>query len=104
VDATAQEMTMPRETPAPLTTPDDDGDLLDLEAREELAADEVPEVDTASSEDELGLELEAHASEDIVGDVDGDDYRAGTLDPEGTDRGPRGELNGDRLSGDDARR
>jgi hypothetical protein len=31
--------------------------------------------------------------------VDGDDYRAGTLDPEGSDRGPWRELSGDRLDG-----
>ena len=79
-------------------TPDDrERDLQDLEVRETLEADAVPEVDTSSDEDALGRELEAHASEDIVGDVDGDDYRAGTLDPEGSDRGPYRELTGDRL-------
>ena len=79
----------------------EDEELQDLEARETLAADEVPEVDAAADDDEIALTLEAHATEEIVGDVDGDDYRAGTLDPEGTDRGPRGalvsETLGDRL-------
>jgi hypothetical protein len=68
-----------------------------LEARETLAADEVPEVEFAVEEDELEANLEAHATEEIVGDVDGDDYRAGTLDPEGSDRGPWNELSGERL-------
>jgi hypothetical protein len=76
---------------------DMDKDLQDIEARETLAADEVPEVDAASDDADLELSLEAHATEDIVGDVDGDDYRAGTLDPEGSDRGPRGALIGERL-------
>ena len=76
---------------------DTDSELQELEARETLAADEVPEVDTADGDDDLDLALEAHASEDIVGDVDGDDYRAGTLDPEGSDRGPRGDLSHERL-------
>jgi len=74
---------------------DEDEELADLEAREELAADEVPEVD-ASDDEELDRVIEAHAAEDIVGDVDGDDYRAGTIDPEGSDRGPRGTLGLDR--------
>jgi len=80
-------------------------DLLDLEARETLAADEVPEVevDTASDDADLEITLEAHAAEDIVGDVDGDDYRAGTLDPEGNDRGPRGDLTADKLDGGSTR-
>jgi hypothetical protein len=69
-----------------------DQDTVDLEAREDLAADEVPEVDAASDDLAHERELEAHATEDIVGDTDGDDYRAGTLDPEGSDRGPRSEL------------
>jgi len=76
---------------------DDEDDLQDLEARETLAADEVPEVDAAADDEDLELTLEAHATEDIVGDVDGDDYRAGTLDPEGSDRGPRGDLVSERL-------
>ncbi len=76
---------------------DDDEELQDLEARETLAADEVPEVDAAADDDDLELVIEAHATEDIVGDVDGDDYRAGTLDPEGSDRGPRGALVSERL-------
>ena len=74
---------------------DEDKELADLEAREELAADEVPEVE-ASEDEDLERVLEAHAAEDIVGDVDGDDYRAGTIDPEGSDRGPRGALWKDR--------
>ena len=57
----------------------------------------MPEVDTATDDEDLDLALEAHATEDIVGDVDGDDYRAGTLDPEGSDRGPRGELGPDAI-------
>lgn len=68
-----------------------------LEARETLAADEVPEVELVLEEDELEANLEAHATEEIVGDVDGDDYRAGTLDPEGSDRGPWNELSGERM-------
>jgi len=76
---------------------DEEDDLQDLEARETLAADEVPEVDAASDDEDLELALEAHATEDIVGDVDGDDYRAGPLDPEGSDRGPRGSLGSDRF-------
>ena len=52
---------------------DTDSELQELEARETLAADEVPEVvqPTATT---TWIALEAHASEDIVGDVDGDDY------------------------------
>lgn len=76
---------------------DDDEELQDLEARETLAADEVPEVDASADDEDVELSLEAHAGEDIVGDVDGDDYRAGTLDPEGSDRGPRGALGFDRI-------
>lgn len=83
--------------PRPEDDADTDADLQDIEARETLAADEVPEVDAASGDDDLELALEAHATEDIVGDVDGDDYRAGTLDPEGSDRGPRGALSPERL-------
>jgi hypothetical protein len=78
---------------------DEEEELQDLEARETLAADEVPEVDAAADDEDLELALEAHATEDIVGDVDGDDYRAGTLDPEGTDRGPRGALGSERFDG-----
>ncbi len=70
---------------------DDNDDLQDLEARETLAADELPEVDSDDDGD-VAKALEAHATEEIVGDVDGDDYRAGTLDPEGSDRGGRGDL------------
>jgi hypothetical protein len=70
---------------------DEASELQDLEARETLAADDVPELDTADERD-IDVALEAHATEEIVGDVDGDDYRAGTLDPEGSDRGRRGEL------------
>ncbi|MET0292526.1 MAG: hypothetical protein ABW136_09200 [Steroidobacteraceae bacterium] len=76
----------------------------DLEARENLAADALPELDAASDDEELELALESHATEEIVGDSDGDDYRAGTLDPEGSDRGPWQELTGDHLDGDSARR
>lgn len=91
---------MPRETVS-----DQDGDDgLDLDARETLEADDVPELDAASDDDEMDRALESHASEDIVGDSDGDDYRAGTLDPEGSDRGPPGELSGDLLDGAGARR
>lgn len=71
-----------------------------LEARETLAADEVPEVELSLDDDELEANLEAHATEDIVGDVDGDDYRAGTLDPEGSDRGPWKELSGELMDRD----
>jgi hypothetical protein len=74
-----------------------DGDTVDLEAREDLASEDVPEVDAASEDLALERDVEAHATEDIVGDTDGDDYRAGTLDPEGSDRGPWRELGGDRL-------
>jgi hypothetical protein len=74
-----------------MARPDDNDDLQDLEARETLAAEDVAEVET-DEDDDLARSLEAHASEDIVGDVDGDDYRAGTLDPEGSDRGQRGAL------------
>jgi hypothetical protein len=77
---------------------DTSDDLQELEARETLAADDLPEVDAAADDDDLELSLEAHATEDIVGDVDGDDYRAGTLDPEGSDRGPRGALSHERLN------
>ena len=83
---------------------DEDSDLLDVEARETLAADDVAEVDVASEDEELELTIEAHASEDIVSDVDGDDYRAGTLDPEGSDRGPYRELTDENLNGGPARR
>lgn len=86
-------MARQKQTPAE----DRERELRDVEVRETLEADAVPEVDTASDEDALGREIEAHAAEEIVGDVDGDDYRAGTLDPEGTDRGPYRELTGDRL-------
>ena len=94
---------MPRRnppTPASATETRQQRDVaeqVDIEARETVAADELPEVDTASAEDDLEIALEAHATEEIVGDVDGDDYRAGTLDPEGSDRGPWSELSGDRL-------
>ena len=95
-----------RKVSRPQNTGNDRAELIDLEARETLAADEVPEVevDTASDDADLEIALEAHAAEDIVGDVDGDDYRAGTLDPEGTDRGPRGDLTGDKLDGGSTRR
>lgn len=76
---------------------DRESELRDVEVRETLEADAVPEVDTASDADDLDRELEAHATEDIVGDVDGDDYRAGTLDPEGSDRGPYRELTEEQL-------
>jgi hypothetical protein len=96
---------MARDIPlAPATDRNDDRELRDLEARETLAADELPEVDAASEDTALDIALEAHATEDIVGDIDGDDYRAGTLDPEGTDRGPWRELSGDRLDGTATRR
>lgn len=81
-----------------------DDDSLELDARETLEADDVPELDAASDDEELERAIESHASEEIVGDSDGDDYRAGTLDPEGSDRGPWGELSGDRLDGAGARR
>jgi hypothetical protein len=95
---------MPRDNPPSTETVlASDAELLRLEALETLAADEVPEVDSASGDVELDAALEAHATEEIVGDFDGDDYRAGTLDPEGTDRGPWRELTGDRLDGGSVR-
>lgn len=45
------------------------------------------ELDTASDGDIGELELVQRANEEIIGDVDGEDYRAGTLDPDGSDRG-----------------
>ncbi len=64
----------------------------------ELADDDLPELDTSSTED-VGLDLEGLDSleENIIGDTDGNDYRAGTVDPDGSDRGPYKALSTDLL-------
>ncbi len=36
-------------------------------------------------------------AEEIIGDSDGNDYRAGTVDPDGSDRGPYRSLSTDEL-------
>lgn len=58
------------------------------------------EIDAASEDEALEIEQQARAAEEIIGDTDGDDYRAGTVDPESADRGPWSELSGERLDGD----
>lgn len=70
---------------------------LDLAEPLDLATEEdIPELDTSSGEDLEGLELAA-LEDDVFGDSDGNDYRAGTMDPDGSDRGPYDRLSLDRL-------
>lgn len=66
---------------------DDELDLADSEGIPNSTLDEYRlELDT-SREGDLTDELAQRANEEIIGDVDGEDYRAGTLDPDGSDRG-----------------
>jgi hypothetical protein len=72
-----------------LDADDDELDLADSEGIPTSTPDEYRlELDT-SSDGDLIDELAQRANEEIIGDVDGEDYRAGTLDPDGSDRGLR---------------
>jgi hypothetical protein len=69
---------------------DDEIDLVDSAGIPTSTPDEYRlELDTSSDGDLNDVELVQRANEEIIGDVDGDDYRAGTLDPDGMDRGLR---------------
>jgi hypothetical protein len=73
-----------------LDADDDEIDSLDSEGIPTSTPDEHRlELDTSSDGDLADVELVQRANEEIIGDVDGDDYRAGTLDPDGMDRGLR---------------
>ena len=70
---------------------------LDLAEPLELSSEEdIPELDTAASEELEDLDL-AGLEDDVFGDSEGNDYRAGTMDPDGSDRGPYKTLSLDRL-------
>jgi hypothetical protein len=67
---------------------DDDIELVDSEGIPSATKDEYRlELDSAGDGEFDDLELVQRANEEIIGDTDGEDYRAGTLDPDGSDRG-----------------
>lgn len=100
-------MARPHKDPSPPAgrrpLPPEDPGLAEIEAGESIAADDVPELDAASEDAGIEQDREAHASETIIGDTNGDDYRAGTIAPDGSDRGPWEELGEDRFDGDEGR-
>jgi hypothetical protein len=78
------------EAEAPEIDADDELDRVDSEGIPSSTPDEYRlELDSASDGDLGDVELVQRANEEIIGDTDGEDYRAGTLDPDGSDRGLR---------------
>jgi hypothetical protein len=69
---------------------DDDLDIANSEGLPNATKDEFTlELDSSSDDDLNDLDIAQRANEEIIGDVDGEDYRAGTIDPDGSDRGLR---------------
>ncbi|MEO7773347.1 MAG: hypothetical protein ABIT36_09215 [Steroidobacteraceae bacterium] len=68
---------------------DDELDMADYDGIPSSTPDESTlELDTGSDGDLADLEIMQRANEEIIGDTGGEDYRAGTVDPDGSDRGP----------------